>query len=67
MLPRTQVDSVPIPGMASCALAASATCADGARAVDMVFNLMWLSLGACPGVLVMALMQIAKESDDDTR
>lgn len=35
--------------------------------MDMVFNLMWLSLGACLGVLVMALMQIAKESDDDTR
>ena len=35
--------------------------------MDMVFNLMWLSLGACLGVIVMALMQIAKESDDDTR
>ena len=35
--------------------------------MDMVFNLMWLSLGAFLGVLVMALMQIAKESDDDTR
>lgn len=29
-----------------------------------VFNLMWMALGALFGVLVMALMQIAKESDD---
>ena len=26
--------------------------------MDMVFNLMWLSLGACLGVLVMALCAI---------
>lgn len=32
--------------------------------MDMVFNLMWLSLSACLGVIVMALVQIKKESDE---
>lgn len=36
MLPRTTLDCVPVPDMAACALAASATNPDGTCTVDMV-------------------------------
>ena len=33
--------------------------------MDMVFNLMWLSLGAFLGVIVMALCAIASDESDE--
>lgn len=33
--------------------------------MEMVFNLMWMLLGACLGVLMMALVQMADEDKDN--